>query len=79
MPEENPEVPEENPEVPEEKTEVPEENPEVSEENPESDNNLKEVNEEKSLPKTGGVAAMSLAALGVSCTIGGIYLSKIKK
>ena len=79
VPEENPEVPEENPEVPEEKTEVPEENPEVSEENPESDNNLKEVNEEKSLPKTGGVAAMSLAALGVSCTIGGIYLSKIKK
>ena len=84
IPEEKPEVPEEKPEVPEEKPEMPEEKPEIPEEKVESDNNLQEVNdekkyEEKSLPKTGGVAAMSLAALGLSCTIGGIYLSKIKK
>ena len=56
---------------------------ETPSEETESDNEKEEAteeeNEEGSLPKTGGIAAVTLAILGVACTVGGIYLSKRKK
>lgn len=89
----DPETPEQptNPETPvdpeepttpdEEKPETPdEEKPAEKPETPDEEKPAEEAEkEEGNLPKTGGIAAVTLAALGVACTVGGVYMTKNKK